>query len=140
MTSQELGHCNLIEAGQHTAETMFESAKNSNAIFTWILRGVGAFLTIIAFSLVLKPLSVVADVVPFIGKIVAMGAGLVALLLGSVVALITISVAWIAYRPVVAVILLLVVAVLVYFLNRKSKTAQQQLESAVVQSPQTPLN
>lgn len=113
----------LIEVGSLTADAMFEQAKSENSLLTWILRAAGTLLLMMAFSMILKPLSVVADVVPAIGSIVEMGTGFVSMVVALIIALVTICVAWIFYRPLVAVALLVVVAGLVYWLSRRAKTA-----------------
>lgn len=110
----------LLQAGTHTADAMFEKAKRDNETLTWVMRLVGCILLVIAFKLILKPLAVLADVVPMIGNIVEMGAGVVSFLLGLAIALITIGIAWIFYRPLVGLALLVAVVGLVYLLKRKS--------------------
>lgn len=119
----------LIQPGSHTAEAMFEQAKSQNAVLTWILRAVGTVLLMIAFSMIFKPLSVIADVVPAIGNIVEMGTGFVSMVIALIIALVTICVAWIFYRPLVAAALLLVVGGLVYWFVRRAKSASSRKES-----------
>ena len=70
---------------------------------TWILRFGGVLAMFIGFMLILNPLVVVADVVPFIGNILSAGAGIVSLVLTAIVAPVVIAVAWFWYRPLVSV-------------------------------------
>ena len=114
----------LLQAGMHTADAMFEKAKSDNATLTWMIRLAGSLLLIIAFNMIFKPLSVLADIAPLFGNIVAMGTGIVSFLLGLILALTTISIAWIFYRPLVGLTLLVTAAGLVYLLKRKSKRAE----------------
>ncbi|WP_049630421.1 TMEM43 family protein [Cellvibrio sp. pealriver] len=114
----------LLQAGNHTADAMFEKAKSDNATLTWMIRLAGSLLLIIAFNMIFKPLSVLADVAPLFGNIVAIGTGIVSFLLGLILALTTISIAWIFYRPLVGLALLVAAAGLVYLLKRKSKQAE----------------
>jgi hypothetical protein len=60
------------------------------------------------FALVLFPLSVIADFVPFIGSIVGAGALLVALVCTFVLAPALIAVAWLWYRPLISIAVLAV--------------------------------
>lgn len=113
----------LLQAGTHTADAMFEKAKSDNATLTWVIRLVGSLLLVLAFNMIFKPLSVLADIVPLFGTIVAIGTGIVSFLMGLILALITMSIAWIFYRPLVGIALLVAVAGLVYLLKRKSKQA-----------------
>lgn len=117
----------LLQAGSFSADAMFEKAKSDNANLTWILRLVGSVLLIVAFSMILKPLSVLADVVPLVGNIVEIGTGIVGFLLGSIVALVTISIAWIFYRPLLGLVLLVIVGALIYWLKRKSSQATKNI-------------
>lgn len=118
----------LLQSGSYSADAMFEKAKNDNANLTWVLRLVGSVLLIMAFSMILKPLSVLADVVPLVGNIVEIGTGMVGFLLGSIVALVTIGIAWIFYRPLLGLALLVIVGALIYWLKRKSSQAAKNID------------
>jgi hypothetical protein len=72
-------------------------------MLTWILRLIGAVVMFTGFGLLLRPLVVVADVVPLIGDILGAGAGIVSLFMTVILAPLVIAVAWFWYRPVVAV-------------------------------------
>jgi hypothetical protein len=78
--------------------------------------------------MVLKPLSVLADVLPILGNIVEIGNGLVAGVIALVCSLVTIAIAWIFYRPVLAIVLLLVAGAAIFLLWKK----RQAKKSAVV--------
>ncbi|MBT8037685.1 MAG: TMEM43 family protein [Verrucomicrobiae bacterium] len=110
---------NMLKIGTHTAGSMFDSAQESNQTLTWILRVVGFVVMFIGFNLIFRPLSVVADVLPLAGDIVGVGTGIVAFLLAAPLSLITISVAWIFYRPLIGVPLLLLAGVGLFFLFKK---------------------
>lgn len=119
--SKNGGSILLLQTGAISAEAMFQQAKASNKTLTTILRVVGFILMFVGFLSILKPLSVIADVVPFIGSIVAAGSGLIAFVVSAVLSLITIAVAWIVYRPLLGVGLLVIAGGLVYVLKTKLK-------------------
>ena len=96
----------LISAGAVPAAAMFQHAQESNVTLTWILRGVGVFVMFLGFAFILRPLKVVADVIPFLGSIVGAGTGLVALLCTVAIAPIVIAVGWLWYRPLVGIAVL----------------------------------
>jgi hypothetical protein len=75
-------------------------------------------------SMILKPLSVLADVLPILGDIVEMGMGIVAGLVALVCSLVTIAIAWLFYRPILGGILLAVAGFLVWKLIQKRKAAK----------------
>ena len=59
----------LVRPGTQSAADMFAAAQRENRILTWLLRLAGVFAMFLGFILILNPLVVVADVVPFIGSI-----------------------------------------------------------------------
>ena len=106
------------------AAEMFESARSGNAFLTWVLRVVGFLVMFFGLSMVLKPLSVLADVLPILGDIVGIGTGIVAFLVALVFALATIAVAWLFYRPILGCLLLAAAGGLVWMLVQKRKAAK----------------
>ena len=110
---------NMLITGEHSGEAMFESAQERNKMMTWILRAVGFAVMFFGFSFIFKPLAVVADVLPLAGTIVGVGTGIFAFLLAAPLSLITISIAWIFYRPLIGIPLLLLAGVGLFFLIKK---------------------
>jgi hypothetical protein len=108
------GSVELISAGQVPAAEMFKEAQDDNRLWTWLIRAGGIVLMFIGFVLIMKPLSVLADVVPILGDIVGAGTGLVAFLCTVAIAPLVIAIAWFVYRPIVAAIVLVVGAALAY--------------------------
>ena len=116
----------LVEAGTVSAPAMFKQAEELNATMAWIVRLAGWFLCCLGLFLVLRPFAVVADVLPFLGSLVAFGAGLAAFVVGSFLSLVTVAISWIGHRPLLGVALLLaavgvVVAGKMIAGNRKQK-------------------
>ena len=116
----------LQEDGIRSAEEMFATARKNNAILTWILRLVGFILFFAGLSSVLRPIRVLSDVLPVLGRIVGMGLGLVAFVVALICWLVTVAVAWVAYRPLVGIPLLIAAAALVVFLVKRSREARPQ--------------
>jgi hypothetical protein len=111
----------LIAPGTQSAAGMFAAEMASSRNLTWILRAVGFLAMFIGLSMVFKPLSVLADVLPFLGDLVGMGTGLVAFVLAVVLSLITIAIAWVVVRPVVGIAMLAGAAVLIVLFVRRAK-------------------
>ena len=109
----------LLSDGVKDAAEMFADAQSANTTMCWLIRIGGFLMMFIGLSMVLKPLSVLADVLPILGDIVELGAGLVAGVLALVCALVTIAVAWLFYRPVLGVALLAAAGALVWWLRQK---------------------
>lgn len=92
----------MVDSGKVAAEKMFAEAVTANKIITWLLRAGCLLLLMLGFSLLLGPLGVLADVIPFVGSIVRMGTGLIAFVLALLVGTTTIAIAWFWYRPLLA--------------------------------------
>ena len=120
----------LLKDGVADAAEMFADARDANALFTWGLRLGGFLMMFIGLSMLLKPLSVLADVLPFLGNLVEMGIAVVAGLVSLVCALVTIGVAWLFYRPVLGVALLAVAGLLVWKLIQRRKAAKTKAEAS----------
>ena len=128
-TGQTISH---VMAGAVDAAGVFAAAEKGNKMLAWILRLVGFLAMFIGFRMVLAPLQVLADVVPFIGSIVGLGTGLVAFVVAAPCALLTIAVAWLFYRPVLSAILIAVaVGIVVLVLSRRRAKAKVQAQPAV---------
>ena len=113
------------------AAAMFETARTNNAIMTWLIRLGGFLMMFFGLSAVFKPLSVLADVLPILGDIVGMGTGLVAGLISLVCSLITIAVAWIFFRPVLGILLLVAAGALIGLLVKKRMAARAAKAASV---------
>lgn len=127
------GTIELINTGSLDAKAMFNMAHTENSIMTWVIRFVGFMLMGIGLSMVLKPLSVIADVVPFIGNLVGAGIGFIAFIVAAMLSLIVITIAWIFYRPLIGISLLAGVALL--FWIAKNKFAKNK-SAAALHKPQ----
>jgi hypothetical protein len=122
----------MVRPGTLTAAEMFADAQSENRVLTWILRVAGIVAMFFGFFLVLNPLVVVADVVPFIGSILGAGAGLVSMALTAVLAPVVIAIAWLWYRPLVSIGVLAVGLGLAYLFKRRAgqKTAARTAQPA----------
>lgn len=92
--------------GTQTSEQMLGAAQKRNTTMAWILRLAGFLAMFIGLTMVFKPLSVVLDVIPFLGNIAEKGTGLVAFLIAAGCSLVTIAIAWFFYRPLLSLLLI----------------------------------
>ena len=113
----------LFRDGTHTATDLFEAKAASNKMKRWLFRFLGFMLMYIGMGMVFRPLSVLADVIPILGTIVGKGTGFVAFIIAAICSLITIAIAWIAYRPILAISLLVVAGGCLYLFISKKKAA-----------------
>lgn len=116
----------LSAAGLVTSDKMFADAQDTNAMITWLLRAGGLILMFVGFAATLKILSVIGDLIPFVGTVIGYGTGLFSLVatlcLGSVV----IALGWFAARPLMSVAILAGAALVIggiAYAKRKSAPA-----------------
>ncbi len=96
----------MLRVGTHTASVMFAQAQSSNTTLTWVVRIGAALLMFLGLFLVFNPIAVVADVLPILGSMLRLGVGVFAGLLAAAMSLVTIAIAWVFYRPVLGITLL----------------------------------
>lgn len=125
----------MLDMGIKSSDSMFEDALSANVAMTWILRLVGFLMMFFGIALVLKPLSVLGDVVPFIGSIIGMGTSLFAGIIALMLSFLTIAIGWIFYRPLLGIFLLLIVIgllVLLVMMLKKAKVKKVAESEATV--------
>jgi len=111
-----------LKMGTVSAANMFESAHSANSTWTWILRIVGVLLVVFGLKSIFGIITTLAKVVPFVASIVGAGIGLVCWVLGGAWSLLIIALAWVTYRPMVGIPLLVIaVAGIVYLKMAASK-------------------
>jgi hypothetical protein len=117
----------MLTAGTVTAAQMFTDAERANEIVTWIVRACGFLLMLFGAYGVVRPMAVMASVLPFAGSLVSFGLGLLAFALAAPLSLLTIALAWLFYRPLLAIGILAGVVglvVLIVVLARQRKAAR----------------
>lgn len=123
------GSIELLSIGQLSADEMFATAVQQNRTLTWIVRFAGFAIMGFGFNLVLRPFTVLADVLPFLGNLVGFGTTLVAFAAAAAVSFLTIAIAWLFYRPLLAVALVAlaigITAAIIYFIRRSSDNASR---------------
>lgn len=125
---------NLLADGEVDAATMFQDARDANTMMTWMIRFGGFMMMFIGLKMFFKPLSVLGDVLPFLGNLLEMGTGLVAGFIAGICWLITVAIAWLVYRPLLGIALLAVAGGLIWLLRqkRKAKAASSATTATII--------
>ncbi len=113
----------VLQTGVLSADQMYEGQHSANKMWLWILRILGIFLVIGGLKGIFGFLETLAKVVPFIANIIGAGVGLVCSLVGFAWSFIVIAIAWLAYRPVLGISLIVIAVALIVLLARKKKAA-----------------
>ena len=112
-----------IVDGVHTGKEMVNIIEKENNLLKWILRLLGTLLCVGGVAAIFKPISTLSSFVPILGGLVNTAVGLVALILGLAISLVVIAIAWIRFRPLVGILLLVAVGGLVFLLIKKKKSS-----------------
>jgi hypothetical protein len=112
---------NLIEMGQLSPQEMIHKAQFENQAMTWIFRLLSLIMLIGGFSLIMRPVVVLADFVPFFGSLVGFGTGAIAVIGGLALWTLAVTIAWFTVRPVWSVGLIALVTVICYLLYVRKK-------------------
>jgi hypothetical protein len=113
--------------GKKSMDEIFEGENSANSMWTWILRIAGIFLVVFSLKMVFGFIETLLKVVPFVSNIVGWGVGIVCTIVGVVWSLIVIAVAWIFYRPLLGIALLVIAGLLIWLFAFKGKDKIKEL-------------
>jgi len=124
----EYGFIELLEVGSFSSDEMFRMAQQQNKLIAWAIRAGGFVVMLIGIFLIFRPLAVMADVLPILGSLLGAGLLIFSTLIAFSLSLLTISIAWIVYRPLIGIPLLAlavlgIVALAALGLKKRAKTA-----------------
>lgn len=125
-----------IENGTKSMEEMFQSANDENSMMTWILRIVGILIVIGGLKTMFEILTTLLKVLPFLASIMNFGVGLICSIVGFAWSLIIIALAWLFYRPLIGISILVIMgAVVFYFVSKGKKQPAPAPAPAVAPAP-----
>jgi hypothetical protein len=127
-TTKRGGKLLELRLGELSAETMIAKAAEENNALTWLLRLAGFLLMAVGIYLMVNPLVVLADVIPFLGGLMSAGVAIFAALIAFCLSLITIAIGWIFYRPLLGFSLLAVaglgIGLVIFFIMKRKGAAR----------------
>jgi hypothetical protein len=129
-----------LYVGEFSAVEVFEKMRSENSMWAWIFRGLGFFLSFIGFCMILGIFGAFASVIPFFGSLTRSLTGFVSFLLAIVTTAMTIAVAWIAVRPLIAIPLIIasvLAAVMIWRTSKKSSAKTVPSFAAPAETPVT---
>jgi len=118
------GTLELLQTGVVDAAAMIQTAQRNNMILTWGIRLGGFLLFFLGLNLMLRPLSVLADVLPWLGTAVGAGTGTIAFLLAAMLTLLTVALSWIFHRPLLGALLLALALALGWAVRTRLKSSR----------------
>ncbi len=115
----------MVEDGKVSAKKMFEIAQSNNTILTWAMRVGGLVMMYMGIMMMFGIVTTIANIIPILGTLVNLGTGLFAGIISFTLSLITIAFAWIFYRPVLGIIILICAVAIILFFYKKSLDKKQ---------------
>lgn len=127
------GNITLLEYGVMESDAIFTSAEKDNMLETWGMRFVVFLMMWLGLYMMF---GCIMHMIPFIGEVIAIFMVVVTGVISFVVSAITIALAWIVYRPLIALFLFIIAGCGLWLLfkifqekTRKNQPAHQQVES-----------
>ena len=131
-----------LNNGTASAAEMVQQAKDENDMIKWACRLLGILLVIGGLKGIFNFLVILLKVVPFLASIMNFGVGLICTVLGLAWSLIVIGLAWVFYRPLLGISLLVIAGGLIAFLVIRGKNKKPALETVPAtnaSAPQQPM-
>ncbi len=125
-----------LRMGKMDADEFFEAEHKANNMWLWVWRILGVILVIAALKGIFGFLSMLLKVIPFLSNIIGWAVGVVCTVVGIAWSLIVIAVAWLFYRPLLGIGLLVLAGFLVWVFAFKGK---DKLAAMARRSGQNPI-
>lgn len=104
--------------GLFDKDEIIEKYRHGNQVLTMILRFLGWFLMFFGLKLLISPVDTLFGFIPILGKIADSISSFIIMLISLILSLITIAIAWFAYRPVISIILILISVGISYLIKQ----------------------
>ena len=119
-----------LEQGTVSSDDMFQHQESEDNMLKWALRLLGVLLVIGGLKGIFNFLVILLKVVPFLASIMNFGVGLICSVLGIAWSLIVIGLAWVFYRPILGISLLVIAGGLIAWLVVRGKNKKPAVEAA----------
>ena len=113
--------------GKKSGDEIIDAEKEANNMWTWALRILGVLMVIGGLKGIFGFIETILKVVPFVAGIFGWGVGLVCSVVGIAWSLIVIAIAWLFYRPLLGISLLILAGFLVWVFAFKGKDKLKEL-------------
>ena len=121
--------------GKKSMDEIFDAENSNNTLITWLIRIVGTLLVIGGLKGIFGIIETLLKVVPFLSNIVGWGIGLVCTVVGLVWSLVVIAIAWVFYRPILGITLLVIAGLLIWIFAFGGKNKIKQLANKQKEEP-----
>lgn len=132
-----------LEEGTLNGKQILQKLSDKNNMTKWIFRLMGTIFIIGGFAAIISPLQRLANFIPFFGTVFGWVTGFAIFIFGLALSLIVIALAWLRYRPVLSIGLLigvLIVIILTKKLKTKNNTNKKEINTQPVNIQNTSVN
>ncbi|KAM3665615.1 transmembrane protein 43 isoform 2-T2 [Ammospiza maritima maritima] len=116
----------ILYPGDLSVEEVFQKEQEGNTMKTWALRAAGWLSMFVGISLMTRIFYTLVDWFPVVRELVSVGLKVFAVCVASSLSLLTISVGWLFYRPLWALLLMLLSAVPILVARTRVLPKKQQ--------------
>jgi hypothetical protein len=113
--------------GKKSGDEIIDAEKEANNMMLWFFRIIGIMMVIGGLKGIFGFIETILKVVPFIAGIFGWGVGLVCTVIGVAWSLIVIAIAWLFYRPLLGISLLVLAGFLIWVFAFKGKDKLKEL-------------
>lgn len=128
-----------------SAQQILDIEESKDTTQAWIFRGLALLMMWFGLNLIFSPITMLASFVPFLGEIVGAGVSMMVSLIVIPLYIVTIAIAWFAFRPVSAVIAIAIAIGILYYGSKaikasRSKTQESSTENKTPAQQSTGVN
>ena len=124
--------------GKKSGDEIIEAEKEANNMLLWFFRIIGIVMVIGGLKGIFGFIEAILKVVPFIAGIFGWGIGVICTVIGIAWSLIVIAIAWLFYRPLLGISLLVLAGFLIWVFAFKGKDKLKELASKTKQPKTAP--
>lgn len=117
--------------GLFTLDEMIHKYKQTNMLLTLLYRFVGFLFMFFGLKLLISPIITIASIIPFLSETAEFITSFILAFVALILSLLTIAIAWFAYRPLLSICLIAMIGVIIYFIkqNLLGKKAQKAMRT-----------
>jgi hypothetical protein len=115
-----------VSSGVKTKEAVMEEKLQQNTIKTFAIRIGSVIGLMVAMGMIFSPITSLLARIPLLGNLVNRGIGFIGSILGIAWGLLVIAVGWLFFKPVLAIILIVVAVGLIVLFAMKSKDKKEE--------------
>ncbi|MFK7756123.1 MAG: TMEM43 family protein [Flavobacteriales bacterium] len=130
-TTEKGTEINLLKTGIHSSESMFDEELSENNFLKWLFRVIGFVVLFIGVRLLFSLVTLFTNFIPIIGSIVNFGVSLFSGIVAFCVFVIVAGIAWVFYRPVLGITLLVIGIGILLFFSEKGKKLKARISESL---------